>query len=231
MSKLALLLFPLLIAAPALAAQVTVEITNATHGVYFTPLLVTAHDASTHLFQPGQAASANLQAMAEGGDIDGLLGGLGGEDDDTAANPAGGLLAPGSSATTVLDTNVTGNTHISIVAMLLPTNDGFVGVDGLEIPSTPGRYAYPLVGYDAGTEANDEQITGGGAPGAAGIPAAPGGDGGTGGAGVSSADTNDTVHVHRGNLGDTDPSGGISDLDSRVHRWLNPVALLRLTVQ
>jgi hypothetical protein len=25
-------------------------------------------------------------------------------------------------------------------------------------------------------------------------------------------------------LGDTDPFGGISDLDSTVHRWQNPVA-------
>jgi hypothetical protein len=31
-------------------------------------------------------------------------------------------------------------------------------------------------------------------------------------------------------LGDTDPSGGVSDLDSRIHRWLNPVAKLVLTI-
>jgi hypothetical protein len=231
MSKLALFLLPLLAAAPALAAQVTVEVTNATHGTYFTPLLVTAHGASTHLFEPGTAASANLQAMAEGGDTAGLVADLGGEDLDTVSDPAGGLLAPGASATTVLDTDATGNTHLSLVAMLLPTNDGFVGMDALEIPSAPGTYTYPLLGWDAGTEANDELITGGGAPGAAGVPADPGGSQGTGGSGVATTDTNPTVHVHRGVLGDTDPAGGASDLDSRVHRWLNPVALLRLTVQ
>ena len=231
MSKLTLFLFSLLAATPALAAQVTVEVTNATHGIYFTPLLVSAHDASTHLFEPGVAASTHLQAMAEGGDIAALLADLGGEDGDTVANPAAGLLAPGADTMTVLDTTATTNTHLSIVAMLLPTNDGFVGMDALKIPSAPGIYMYPLVGFDAGTEANDELITGGGAPGVAGIPAAPGGDGGTGGSGVAAADTNGTVHVHRGVLGDTDPSGGASDLDSTVHRWLNPVALLRLTVQ
>jgi len=32
-------------------------------------------------------------------------------------------------------------------------------------------------------------------------------------------------------LGDTDLSAGTSDLDSRVHRWLNPVAKLTVTVQ
>ena len=62
----------------------------------------------------------------------------------------------------------------ALVAMLLPTNDGFVGMDALEIPTAPGTYLYPLVGFDAGTETNDELITGGGAPGVAGIPADPG---------------------------------------------------------
>jgi hypothetical protein len=39
------------------------------------------------------------------------------------------------------------------------------------------------------------------------------------------------VHIHRGNLGDTDITGGISDVDSRIHRWLNPVAKVTVTVK
>jgi len=222
-----------LLAGGALAGPVTVEVTNATHGIYFTPLLVTAHDAATHLFSVGAAASADLRAMAEGGDIPGLLTDVGGEDADTVANPAGGLLAPGATATAMLDTTGTGHTHLSLVGMLLPTNDGFVGLDAWEIPATPGVYMVALNGYDAGTEANDELLNtvDGGVPGTPGIPAAPGGDEGTGGTGAASADANPSVHVHRGVLGDTDPNGGASDLDSRIHRWLNPVARLRITVQ
>ena len=82
--------------------------------------------------------------------------------------------------------------------------------------------------YDAGSEANDEIINGGGALGAAGIPAAPGGDGGTGATGVASTDVNTTVHIHRGQIGDDNSTGGASDVDNTIHRWLNPVA--RLTV-
>ena len=55
----------------------------------------------------------------------------------------------------------------------------------------------------------------------------PGGDGGTDGTGVADVDKNSTVHIHRGVIGDTDNpqgEGGISDLDSTIHRWLNPVA-------
>jgi hypothetical protein len=43
-------------------------------------------------------------------------------------------------------------------------------------------------------------------------------------------DFNQTVHIHRGILGDTDLLGGTSDLDSRVHRWRNPVARIVLRV-
>ncbi len=216
-----------LIAAPAFAAEVDVEITNLTSGIYFTPFLVSAHDSSTHMFEHGVAASASLEIMAECGDISSLSSDLGGADDDTVENPASGLLAPGASTTAMINTTSTGNTHLSIVAMLLPTNDGFVGLDALEIPATPGTYTYYLNGYDAGTEANTEVInTATCDETVSGIPADPGGDAGSGGSAVSGADDNTTVHVHRGNLGG---SGG--DLDPTIHRWLNPVAKIVLTVK
>lgn len=212
-------------AGQAMAGRITVTVKNLTNGLYFTPLLITAHDRNTHLFEVGDTASVALRAMAEGGDISKLLDMVGGPDRDTVENPAEGLLAPGQTVTDIfLDTRRTRNRYLSLTAMLLPTNDGFVGLDSLRIPRFPGIYRYYLYGYDAGTEANDELITGGGAPGALGIPAAPGEDGGTGGSGVAGDDTNLTVHIHRGIVGDTDLKGGISDLDSTIHRFLNPVA-------
>jgi len=215
----------------AVAAEFTVTVKNLTNGIYFTPLLITAHDGDTRLFETGSPASEALQAMAEGGDISKLLAKVGGEDRDTVANPAGGLLTPGGIVSDIyFNTDRTHNRYLSLVAMLLPTNDGFVGLDSLLIPRIPGTYRYYLVGYDAGTEANDERITGGGAPGVPGIPGAPGGDAGTGGTGVSGVDANSTVHIHRGVIGDTDPEGGISDLDSTIHRWLNPVAEIVIEV-
>ena len=50
------------------AVDFNVRITNLTNGIYFTPFLVAAHPDGTSLFAVGQPASANLQAMAEGGD-------------------------------------------------------------------------------------------------------------------------------------------------------------------
>lgn len=217
---------------PAAAADVMITLTNITHGSYFTPLLITAHFEDQHLFETGVAAGAELQAMAEGGDISGLADLVGGEDKDTVLNPAEGLLGPGSSVNANLNTNDTGNTVLSLVAMILPTNDGFVGLDALTIPHKPGTYTYYLNAYDAGTEANDELVVGesGGMPGTPGIPADPGGQAGSSGTGVIGSEENTTVHIHRGVLGDTDPSGGLSDLDSTRHRWLNPVAKLVIDV-
>jgi hypothetical protein len=207
-----------------------VEITNLTNATFFTPLLVAAHRTETDLYEVGQLASAHLQAMAEAGDISGLIDDVIAAGGETVADPAGGLLAPGESAQARLDLSGFATARLSIVAMLLPTNDGFVGLDSLKIPRKAGTYTYYLNGYDAGTEANDEIITGGGAPGLPGIPADPGGNAGTGGVSEVGPDFNPTVHIHRGIVGDLEPFGGTSDLDSRIHRWHDPVARVTLRV-
>lgn len=225
-----LLLAGSLVSAPLAAQELEITVRNVTHGIYFTPLLIAAHGHGTHLFQPGTAASAHLQAMAEGGDIAGLSADLDTVGADKVENPVGGMLAPGAATTTQLST-ASGNGYLSLTAMLLPTNDGFVGLDALPIPTDAGTYTYTLNAYDAGTEANDEIVNGGAAPGTPGIPADPGGYAGSGATGVTHTEANDRVHIHPGVLGDTEASGGMSDLDSRAHRWLNPVAELVITVQ
>lgn len=222
------------LSASAYAQKVTVTVQNLTHGSHFTPLLVAAHDGDTHLFKAGEAASSALQAMAEGGDISALVNDLSASNSTIESNPAGGLLAPGHSTTTaVINTDGTDNHYLTLVAMILPSNDGFVGVNSWPIPGAPGTYTMPVLAYDAGTEANNELlgVANAGAPGVAGVPGAPSGSAGTGGSGAAGADSNQTVHVHRGVLGDTNPNGGPSDLDSRVHRWLNPVARVVVKVE
>lgn len=229
--KSALLASTLIVASTANAADFNVRIVNLTNGLYLTPLLVAAHPDGTALFSSGQPASANLQAMAEGGDIAGLVTDLDGLGATIAANPASGLLAPAASTDVDVNTDGTSNTRLSVVAMLLPTNDAFAGLNAIEIPSEPGTYVYNVNAYDAGTEANDEIINGGGASGVPGIPVDPGPVARTGASGVATTDANTNVHIHRNTLGDTDDNGGVSDLDSRVHRWLNPVVRVVVTVR
>lgn len=218
------------------AASLDISIINLTGNISFTPLLIAAHPVANHLFQAGQAAGTAVQVMAEGGDIAALKTAVEAVGGQTIANPAGGLLGPTKSAQATLTTTAT-NTRLSLAAMMLPTNDGFVGLDGWEIPSAPGTYTIDLNAYDAGTEANTELMNpgAGGAPGVAGIPADPSGKTGSGGTGVVAAAPNNAepnvVHIHRGVLGDTNATGGASDLDSRSHRWLNPVARVTVVVK
>ena len=210
-----------LFSATSQAQDLTITVTNLTHGIYFTPVITAAHDADTAIFTTTEAASAELEALAEGGDISGVSGLLSVANADVDENPAGGLLAPASSTAFSLS-NSSGNDYLSVAAMMLPTNDGFIGLDSWEIPSEAGTYTVYLNAYDAGTEANDEIIAN--IPNPIGITA-------TGASGVTEDISNANVHIHPGVLGDDDEEGGISDLDSSVHRWLNPVAKLTIVVE
>jgi len=213
------------------AATWDVTVTNLTNGNHFTPLLLTTHDHDTHLFEVGMPASLPIEHMAECGHLNPLLATteVGAIDADTIADPAGGLLNPGSNTTAML---VTDETHLTVVAMVLPTNDAFLGLSQ-HIPSEAGTYTYYVNAYDAGTEGNDEVLMTAGActyTDTGMMPGAPGMDAGSGGTGVSTSDSNTMIHVHRGVLGDQNATGGNSDLDSTIHRWQNPVAKITVTV-
>ncbi|WP_029801807.1 spondin domain-containing protein, partial [Vibrio parahaemolyticus] len=83
-------------AASAQAAELEITVTNATKGIYFTPLIVAAHDSDLHMFKVGESATAELEAMAEGGDISGLSTVIGNAGGAVVENPAGGILNPGA---------------------------------------------------------------------------------------------------------------------------------------
>lgn len=212
------------------AADLDITIQNLTSGMSFTAILAVAHTPDASLFEVGETASAELQAMAEGGSLDGLASIGATINADALANPAGGLLLPGMSTTGDLMTS-DGNTVLSVVAMILPTNDGFIGLDNWTIPTEAGTYTVYVNAYDAGTEANDE-IRGGGAPGTPGMPVPPplADEIGENGSGVTTTSNNMTVHIHPGNIGDADQAAGVSDVQNTVHRWLNPVAKVTIVV-
>ncbi|WP_102798652.1 spondin domain-containing protein [Bowmanella denitrificans] len=218
------------LASTAQAADLDIQIQNISHGVYFAPLFISAHNQDMYLFKLGEAASPELQAMAEGGNIAGLAEMASAMGADSVENPAQGPMSPGMTVMTSLSTSE-GNTWLSVTGMMVPTNDGFVGLNSWEIPTEAGSYEFYLQGYDAGTEANDE-IRGSGAPGVPGLPVLPFFDAevGQNGTGVTTTENNPVVHIHRGSIGDTDMQGGSSDLDSSRHRWLNPVAKVTVTV-
>lgn len=245
------------------AVELQVSITNLTHAQTFTPRLVVAHDTTVDTFEVGQNASTALAWLAEAGVIDDAQNPastgqnfeavLGPVDTDNGSNTwhrFGGLLPPSTTISYPFETM--DKPYLSLLTMLIPTNDAFAGLDSILIPTEAGTYTYTLNAYDAGTELNDElnsartdvveagtgnALGGYGVPGVAGGPASPVplGVGATGvGATIASGEVEDgtdgPIHIHRGVLGDTSLTGGASDLDSTAHRWLNPVARVTIIV-
>ncbi len=217
-----LVISSLLMSFTSQAAEVNIKLSNITNGIYFTPILFSAHDTNQSLFNPGQSATLSLKSMAEGGDISGLSSDATNMGATVGSAPASGLIVPGSSVAVDLSTNSL-QTHLSLTGMMLPSNDGFVGLDSWLIPALAGTYTLYLNAYDAGTEANSEIVADMPAPPVLGL--------GTGGTGVTTSIPNAQVHIHPGNLGDFNLTGGISDIKASGQRWLNPVAMLTVTVK
>jgi hypothetical protein len=221
------------------SAMLTVTVTNLTHATWFAPILVAAHPAGFSAFAEGKPATAELQAVAEIGNIAPLAEKLP-AGSAVVLNPAAGPLKPGGTATATLTAGGRGNnnTRLSVLAMLVPTNDGFTALNAIEIPAKPGKYVYTLTGYDAGTEANNEGRAA--APGVnqpgMGLPAFlndadgnPAPDIYPDAPGFANTRAEGFVHVHRGIVGG--PAGGESVLDHTSYRWQNPVARVTLTVK
>ena len=158
---------------------------------------------------PGQPPHLLDDAPAEGGDTVPLNDILDANPIVTDTATSSGLLAPGASVTVQI-TARSAREHLSMAAMLLPTNDGFFSFQNLALPQ--GRDSSVAYGpaYDAGSEPNDElciSIPGPECGGAGGSPEA-GGEG--------------YVHIHSG-------IHGIGDLQPAQYDWRNPVARVAIT--
>lgn len=194
-------------------ANYNVKVTNLTRGQVFTPILVTTHKEGLKAFNLGQPAIPEITAIAESGNTEPAITAL------TSLIPgnlvkeakdSGGVLPPGQS-TMVAITGGDDFTHITLLSMLIPTNDAFFAVNGLPLPEGDDPVTYRSVAYDAGSEENDELCTN--------IPGPPDV---CSGEGLSEADGEGFVHVHAG-------IHGSGDLTAAQYDWRNPVA--EITIQ
>ena len=142
----------------ATTTEYEVTITNITRGQFFTPQLLVTHNRRVSTFELGEAASLAMETLAEGGDTAPLTEQLLSKPHRIAdVLTIAGLLGPGQSVTTTIEGS---NFHrfLSLAAMLIPTNDTFVALNGVELPRR-GKRSYLAVAYDAGTEANDQDCS------------------------------------------------------------------------
>ncbi len=186
-----------------------VTVTNLTRGQQFTPILVASHRKGVTLFESGSEASFELEFVAEDGGVGPLTDLLLANPDVKDVTNSGGLLAPGQSVTQEVETGG-GFDHVSVVAMLIPTNDGFFAINGVEGPEGNRTLTLFSPAYDAGTEPNDELC--------ASIPGPP-----CFGAGfdASRAGAEGFVHIHAG-------IHGIGNVMPAMRDWRNPVAKITI---
>ena len=131
------------------------------HGQPFSPSLFVTHDGSaTPLFKVGQRASFGLQRMAEEGNagpaLSAVIVPMLGKSYGHAVTQISVL--PGQSRTTYVTTSQR-FPMLSVVWMLVRTNDGFSGLDGIDLWNMKEKESktIELASYDAGTERNNER--------------------------------------------------------------------------
>ncbi|MGH8188098.1 MAG: spondin domain-containing protein [Steroidobacteraceae bacterium] len=190
-----------------------ITVTNITRGQQFTPILVASHKAGLRLFELGTPASSELQIVAEEGNVAPLTQALQAMPGVLEVTNSGALLDPGASVKIRVRTRGSFD-HVSVAAMLIPTNDAFFAVNGARGPRGRGTRILTSVAYDAGSERNDELC--------ASIPGPFFAEcGGPGGGAAPAGGEEGYVHVHAG-------IHGIGDLTASQRDWRNPVA--RVTI-
>lgn len=190
-----------------------VTITNITGGQSFTPVLVATHTSDVAFFNLGEAPSADLADLAEGGATGGLQATLDSMPEYVMETTTSGvtedgnpLINPGESVTVTISGSRYFN-RISLAGMLLPTNDSFVAINSMRLPSHSS--AQLARAYDAGSEMNDELCANIPGPTCMGAP-------------FSEGLAEGYVYISPGISGE-------GDLAASAHNWKNPVA--RVTIK
>lgn len=127
-------------------------------GQRLSPPVFITHDNSYTAFTVGQAASETIWRIAEGGDRSFLLSeanALLGTSVRSVAAPLSAPLPQQNSVTVMVNADAS-HRYLSFASMLGWTNDGFVGVSGLDLTTINGTVTINLYGYDAGSEKNSE---------------------------------------------------------------------------
>jgi hypothetical protein len=203
--------------------QVTIK--NLTRGQPLTPPVIVTHSDKDQVFEVGQPASVGVREIAENGNPAPLLAFLN-------ANPFGDffdikssnapIVPPGRTAATGFSDEQTltidavrGFRHLSWVSMLICTNDGFTGLNGLELPKTGHSVTVTTNAYDSHTEKNTEDFANIVPP----CPPLSGVSSSKQGSGVS-----DPALAEGGVIAHHEGIKGGSDLSPAIHGWTDPVA-------
>lgn len=197
--------------------RVEVTVTNITRGQIISPVLIASHTEDfVPLFELGETATDELAQVAEDANL-GPLGKALSEDTEVhdvvtlTGNIVPGPILPGESASVMVE--VKGKfRYISMVAMLVTTNDAFFALRGVPAPKKDSS-VHRSPAYDSGSEANNEKCDY--------IPGPPCNNPEARAIG----DAEGYVHIHAGVHGIVAPPNG---LVPSMHDWRNPVAEIKM---
>jgi len=137
-----------------------VTITNLTTGQPLSPPAVVVHSPGRSIFTVGAAASEGIRQIAENGDPSYLVSAVAGTDGIgqafAATVPIHRIGGPGPNSITVKVQARGQVNRLSLATMLICTNDGFTGLDGVVLSARFKPVSYHAAAYDAGTEMNTE---------------------------------------------------------------------------
>lgn len=189
---------------PTATYRVTIE--NVATGFQpLSPAGVAIHSRRVDVWSTGSPASAAVAAVAEDAN-GGVFASTYSQVTGVSAAFVGGAAPAGPGGTIEFEFDARRGDRLSLVSMLVNTNDAFTGLDGVRLRN--GTHVYEVGAYDAGTEANNEAATH--------IPGPVGG--------------NPFVRDPEGGLIAPHPGvQGGADLDPAVHGWSGPVA--KITVE
>ncbi len=183
-----------------------VTITNITHGQIMAPAAVIVHNRHYQLFTLGQAAIPELALLAEEGNPAELLSSAASMPSVYMTAAGSGPISPGASVT--IEVNTAGRySDISVAAMLVSTNDGFMSVRNIKVPAN-GGISLLANAYDAGSEANSESCDF--------VPGPP-----CGSHVHDNSPAEGYVYIHPG-------IHGIGGLDAATYDWRGPVAKVEI---
>jgi hypothetical protein len=193
----------------AVEYEVTLEnLTPATGDVSsqpFSPPVLATHNSSVRLFKVHHYASDELRQIAEDAVNSPMVEKLKNSNKVFDVVEGMGVIFPGGSATFTITAKRKYN-KLSVVSMLVNTNDAFTGISKARLPRH-GKKEYYLYAYDAGTEKNTEMTDH--------IP------GPCCGNPLVRVPTHEKIAVHRG-------IQGTGDLDPEIYGWHKKVAKLTI---
>jgi len=196
-----------------------IQITNLTNGQPFSPVALMLHQSGFNSFIDGETASVALELLAEGGNNADVLSEAQAATQHIDSGSTAGPIPPSTTSDSVslaVPADSLNDVRLSVISMLVRTNDAFTGVNAANISGMEIGDTRVMNGptWDSGTEANSEL--------ASTIPG-PGFDGE--GFNAARDDRIDLVRFHGGVVTNESAEFGLATSDLReVDRFLNPTS-------